>query len=270
MDLLSYLTAHAVDEDYAVAAERRVTGARAPARRRIGIAGAIVLAVFAMLALTAAAQTSKDSVAQERERRALVDQVKARKASVDADRRTVARLQAQNDGLETELLHNTSSSGGVVAQLNLLALRSGTSAVRGPGVEIVADDAVDAESDRNKVLDSDLQKLVNGLWRAGAEAISINGERLTNVSAIRHAGSAITVNFTSLNRPYRILAIGDRKTLPARFADTSSGQAWLDLQREVGLRFTMRTQKSLRLPAADMPGLRYARSAAGPQGKGSS
>ena len=270
MGLLSYLTAHAVDEDYATAAARRERGSGSPARRHIGVAGAIVLAVFAVLALTAAAQTSKDSVAQERERRALIDQVKARKAAVVADRRTAAKLQAENDRLETELLRNTSSSGGVAAELDLLSLRSGTSAVRGPGVEIVVDDAVDAESDRNKVLDSDLQKLVNGLWRAGAEAISINGERLTNLSAIRHAGSAITVNFTSLNRPYRILAIGDRKTLPARFADTTSGQAWLDLQREVGLRFTMRTQKSLRVPAADVPGLRFAKSAAAPEGKESS
>jgi uncharacterized protein YlxW (UPF0749 family) len=270
MGLLAYLTAHAVDEDYAVAAERRVSGSRAPARRRIGVAGAIVLAVFAMLALTAAAQTSKDSVTQERQRRALIDQVKARKTAVAEDRRTVARIQAQNDRLESQLLHNTDSSGGVVAELGVLSLQSGTSAVRGPGVEIVVDDPADAESDRNKVLDSDLQKLVNGLWRAGAEAISINGERLTNLSAIRHAGSAITVNFTSLNRPYRILAIGDRNTLPARFADTTSGQAWLDLQREVGLRFTMRTQKSLRLPAADVAELRYAKPAAAPLGKGSS
>jgi uncharacterized protein YlxW (UPF0749 family) len=268
MGLLAYLTAHAVDEDYATAAVRRASGSVRPARRRIGLAGAVALAVFAVLAVTAAAQTSKDSVAQERERQALVDQVKARKASVAADRRAVAKLQEQNNRLETELLRNTGSSGGVTAELDLLALRSGTSAVRGQGVEIVVDDAVNAESDRNKVLDSDLQKLVNGLWRAGAEAISINGERLTNLSAIRHAGSAITVNYTSLSRPYRILAIGDRKTLPARFADTTSGRAWLDLQREVGLRFTMRTQKSLRLPAADVPGLRYAKSAASPEGKG--
>jgi uncharacterized protein YlxW (UPF0749 family) len=268
MDLLAYLTAHAVDEDYAVAAARR-TGTPVSARRRVGVAGALVLAVFAMLAFTAAVQTSKDSATQERERRALIDQVKARKATVVGDRSTVVRLQALNARLETELLHNTTSSGGVTAELALLSLRSGTAAVHGPGVEIVADDAAEAESDRNKVLDSDLQKLVNGLWHAGAEAISINGERLTNLSAIRHAGSAITVNYTSLNRPYRILAIGDPKTMPARFADSTSGQAWLDLQREVGLRFTMRTQKSLRLPAADVPGLRYAKSAAAPQGKGS-
>jgi uncharacterized protein YlxW (UPF0749 family) len=270
MGLLPYLIAHAVDEDYAVAAERRAAGSGAPARRRIGVAGALVLAVFAMLALTAAVQTSKDSVTQERERRALIDQVKARKAALDEDRRTAAQIQALNTRLESELLHNTTSSGGVSAELSVLTLRTGTAAVRGPGVVITADDAVDAQSDRNKVLDSDLQKLVNGLWEAGAEAISINGERLTNLSAIRHAGSAITVNFTSLERPYRILAIGNRKTMPARFEQSTSGQAWLDLTRQVGLRFTMLAQKSLRLPAADVPSLRYARPAAAPKGKGSS
>jgi uncharacterized protein YlxW (UPF0749 family) len=268
MGLLAYLTAHAVDEDYAVAAQRHDGDSSTSARRRIGLAGALALAVFAVLAVTAAAQTSQDSVAQERERRALIDQVKARKGALATDRASAATLQAENDRLQAALLHNTTSSGGVTAELDLLALRSGTSAVRGPGVEIVADDAPNAESDRNKVLDSDLQKLVNGLWRAGAEAISINGQRLTNLSAIRHAGSAITVNYTSLSRPYRILAIGDRNALPSRFADTTSGQAWLDLQRQVGLRFTMRTQKSLRLPAADVPDLRYAKPAVSPKGKG--
>ena len=61
-----------------------------------------------------------------------------------------------------------------------------------------------------------------------------------------------------MSRPYRILAVGDPETLPSRFADTTSGQSWLDLQREVGLRFTMRAQDSLRLPGADLPTLRYA------------
>jgi uncharacterized protein YlxW (UPF0749 family) len=267
MGLLPYLTAHAVDEDYAHVAARRAASPSATGRprRRIGLAGAAALAVFAVLAVTAAAQTSQDSVSQERERRALIDQVKARKATVEGERRTTARLRAENDRLDSELLRNTEESGGVLAQRQLLSLRSGTSAVHGPGVEIVVDDAVGAQSDRNRVLDSDLQRLVNGLWRAGAEAISINGERLTALSAIRHAGTAITVNFTSLERPYRIRAIGNKETLPSRFADTTSGQAWFDLQREVGLRFTMTRQGSLRLPAAELPVLRYAETPGTPE-----
>lgn len=270
MGLLPYLTAHALDEDYAVAAARRGHGTGDRPRRKFGLAGTVALAVIALLAVTAAAQTSQDSATQEKERRALIEQVQARKDAAEADRRTVARLQSEVDRLEADLLRSTVTSRGVLGELEVLALRSGTSAVRGPGVEIVVDDAEDAESDRHKVLDSDLQKLVNGLWHAGAEAISINGQRLTNLSAIRHAGSAITVNFTSLDRPYRVLAIGDQDTLPARFADTSGGQTWFDLQRQVGLRFTLRVQSSLRLPAADVPDLRYATTIAPSQRKGES
>ncbi len=107
------------------------------------------------------------------------------------------------------------------------------------------------------MLDTDLQQLVNGLWEAGAEAISLNGQRLTNLSTIRLAGEAITVNAHSLRRPYVVLAIGNKDTLPARFAETSSGQAWLDLQREVGLRLNITPVSSLRLPAAEVS-LRYA------------
>lgn len=256
MGLLPYLNAHALDEDYEQAAERR-TASGVPRRTRFGRRSAFVLAIFAVLAMTAAVQTSQDSASQERERRALIDQVQERRTSVADQRTVIETLSAGNQRLEDELLRSSGDARGVLSNLALLRLRSGTSVATGPGVEVIADDADDAENDRNKVLDSDLQKLVNGLWRAGAEAISINGERLTALSAIRHAGGAITVNFTSLRRPYRILAIGNPDTLPGRFADTTSGQAWLDLQREVGLKFSIRAQSALRLPAADPPRLRH-------------
>jgi len=273
MGLLAYLTAHAVDDDYALAARRRPSGhghheaVHESRRRRVGLAGALALAVFAVLAVTAGVQTARNSASESRERRALIDQVTARKAAVAANQHLISQLQDQNARLQSTQLRDTSTASGVLDQLRLLELRSGTSAVHGPGVEIVADDARNADSPRGRVLDSDLQKLVNGLWRAGAEAISINGERLTSQSAIRNAGGAISVNFTKLNRPYTILAIGDPKTLPSRFADTTTGRAWLDLPRQVGLRFTMRTENSLRLPAADTPDLRYAQTSRSPQGK---
>ncbi|MBW8750804.1 MAG: DUF881 domain-containing protein [Propionibacteriales bacterium] len=270
MGLLAYLTAHAVDEDYAEVAARRQAAPLPRPRRPIGLAGALVLAIFAVLAVTAAVQTSQDSVSQERERRALIKQVKDRKTAVDADRRTIAKLRIETSRLEAEQVRNSQASTGLLAQLSLLRLRSGTSPVRGPGVEITVDDAKDAASERDRVLDIDLQKIVNGLWRAGAEAISINRERLTVLSAIRHGGQGITVNFQAVTPPYRILAIGDRNTLPSRFADSSSGLEWLDTQREVGLRFTMRAVGSLRLPAAEVPTLRYAEPPETTQGKRSS
>ena len=49
----------------------------------------------------------------------------------------------------------------------------------------------------------DLQIVVNGLWASGAEAVSVNGQRLTSKAAIRFAGQAILVNYRPLTRALR-------------------------------------------------------------------
>jgi uncharacterized protein YlxW (UPF0749 family) len=132
--------------------------------------------------------------------------------------------------------------------------------VTGTGLKVVVDDAPGAVSDNQRVLDQDLQKLTNALWASGAEAISINGQRLSNLSAIRLAGSAITVDFVGLTRPYTVLAVGDPDTMPARFVETEHGRDWLDLRAVYGLEFEMTSEQSLRLPAAPARrlGLRHA------------
>jgi uncharacterized protein YlxW (UPF0749 family) len=264
MGLLDYLTTHAMDEDYAYVSERRQVRAAEeeetpppPSGSRIGVVGALVMALFAVLVVTAAAQTSRNSVADERERRELVEQVDQARSQVDDDRDRLLALQREVRRLQARQLRSDTSAQGVLDTIELLGIRAGTIPVRGPGVRVVADDAPGADSARDQVLDTDLQKLVNGLWEAGAEAISLNGQRLTNLSTIRLAGGAITVNARSLRRPYVVSAIGNKDTLPARFAETSSGQAWLDLQREVGLRLDITPVSSLRLPAAEAS-LRYA------------
>jgi len=260
MGLLDYLTTHAMDEDYAFVSERKET-AEAPEperpRRRIGAVGALVMALFAVLVVTAAVQTSRNSVSDERDRRELVGQVDQARSQLDGDRALLAATQGEVRRLQSRQLRSDTSAQSLLSRIELLGVRAGTIPVRGPGVRVVADDAPGADNARNEVLDSDLQKLVNGLWEAGAEAISINGQRLTNLSTIRLAGGAITVNARSLRRPYVVSAIGNKDTLPARFAETSSGQAWLDLQREVGLQLKITPVSSLRLPAAEAT-LRYA------------
>ncbi|MCW2780882.1 MAG: hypothetical protein JWR35_1331 [Marmoricola sp.] len=265
MGLLPYLTTHTLDEDYEhVAAKRRTTGQDPAPRKPIGLVGAVIIAAFALLVITAAVQTSRNAGTDEKERNDLVSQINNRKASVASDQRRVANLTLETNRLEAALLNNDKSSSGLLSQIKLLSIRAGASKVRGPGVRVTVDDAADADQNpRDRVLDSDLQKLANGLWQAGAEAMSINGERLTNLSAIRHAGDAITVNFTSLRRPYTVMAIGDPNTLAARFSNTSSGQAWLDLQQKIHLEFNMVTDKSMTLPASGAVTLRYAAKAAG-------
>ncbi len=256
MGLLDYLTTHALDEDYAFVSEQKATPPDAP-RRRIGLVGGLVLAMFALLVATAAVQTSRNSAADERARRELVDQVGQARNELRAARSQLDQLRAETDALEERQLSNDTSAQGVLATLERLGIKAGTLPVQGPGVRVVADDAPGADSARNQVLDSDLQRLVNGLWEAGAEAIAVNGQRLTNLSTIRLAGGAITVNARSLRRPYVVTAIGDQDTLPARFAETTSGQAWLDLQREVGLQLTITPVPELRLAGTEVS-LNYA------------
>lgn len=258
--LLEHLTTHAVDEDYAFVARRSAptTSRRDPApRRRIGLLGATVLALFALLVVMAAVATSRSASADESQRHELVGQVDTARTQLRNERARLLALRAESNALQSAQLRSDVSAGSLLDRIRLLGVRAGTVAVLGPGVRVVADDAPGAQDARNQVLDSDLQRLVNGLWESGAEAIALNGQRLTNLSSIRLAGGAITVNARSLRRPYVVTAIGNSGTLPARFAETSSGQAWLDLQRSVGLRLSITPVSSVRLPGAEVF-LRYA------------
>jgi uncharacterized protein YlxW (UPF0749 family) len=267
--LLPFLSGHALDDDYravadraqgAAAATRPVEhGARTGRRRPSALWTVAVLAAFVVLLITAATQTSRNAVADEKERTDLITQIKQRKAAVHADTVRIERLRTQVESMRTQLLDNEALSARTRSELERLSVSTGTTPVRGPGVSVTVDDAKNADSPRSTVLDSDLQMLVNGLWQAGAEAVAINGERLTALSSIRGAGSAITVNDQSLSRPYVVQAIGDPRSLPNRFGNTESGQAWLDLQKEVGLRFSMRTRTKMSLPGAGVPMLRDAR-----------
>jgi uncharacterized protein YlxW (UPF0749 family) len=257
MGLLEYLSTHTLDEDYAFVSDRNKTRGTPPPGPPRRMVGALVMALFAILVVTATVQTSRNSVSAERDRGELVKQVNAARNQLAAEQARLAELRVESENLEGRQLRNDASAKGLRANLERLQVKAGTIPVTGPGVRMVVDDAPGAETARNQVLDTDLQRLVNGVWEAGAEAVALNGERLTNLSTIRQAGGAITVNSRSLRRPYVITAIGNPNTLPARFAETSSGQAWLDLQREVGLQLKITPESSLTLPGAEVS-LRFA------------
>ena len=110
-----------------------------------------------------------------------------------------------------------------------------------------------------RVLDRDLQLVVNGLWAAGAEAIAVNGQRLSALSAIRGAGDAILVDFRPLSPPYSVLAVGDPTALRAGLLDGSAGQT-LRLYREAyKIRYSVEDEPEISLSGAASTTLRYAR-----------
>ena len=112
--------------------------------------------------------------------------------------------------------------------------------------------------DNGRIQDRDLQSLVNALWAAGAEAVSIGGQRLAPTTTIRAAGEAILVDLRPVQSPYTIAAVGDPGTLLPRFADSEAARRFQSYTGLYGIQFTVRAANDLRLPAATDPDLRYA------------
>jgi uncharacterized protein YlxW (UPF0749 family) len=244
--LLDRVVREAMDEDYADAARRR--GSEGTGRNRSLLWVAIV--ALGALRATAAAETQRTAPALAQERSALVAQIQARSARLEALRARTSDLRDTVQASQVSRLNVAEANRTIGERLMQLAVSTGADAASGPGVSVRVDDApgVSGQGGRGRVLDTDLQTLVNGLWQAGAEAIAIDGHRLTSLSAIRGAGQAITVGYSSLTPPYDITALGDPDTLPAAFLETSAGQSWLDLQTNLGLRFAMTSKDALTVP----------------------
>lgn len=236
MSLLNDLQAQALEPEYRTTEAPR----HHPARLMAVVALLAVLLTVAVLQTTrstdlAAAQRQEllDRVATARERQAALG---AQATELDLEIRDLGAQALGNPALREEL-----------AQLELI---SGASAVTGPGIVVTVDDAPDATTAQGRVLDGDLTRLVNGLWQAGAEAIAVNGRRLTVLTPIRSAGAAITVDYVSLSPPYRVEVIGNPDTLQARFNQTTGAAWWHLIVQNYALSMTIaQAEADLSLPA---------------------
>ncbi|WP_350344848.1 DUF881 domain-containing protein [Proteinivorax tanatarense] len=106
----------------------------------------------------------------------------------------------------------------LVDELNKARVLAGLTDVKGPGVKVEINDNkkgynYQGDPNSNIVHDEDLLMTVNTLLAAGAEAVAVNGQRITSFSEISCAGPVILVNQTRLAPPYVITAIGDSSSL---------------------------------------------------------
>ena len=95
---------------------------------------------------------------------------------------------------------------------NLLA---GLTKVKGEGIVVIIKDSTDTNIpiEAGLVHDTDIMSIVNELKAAGAEAISVNGERILSTTAIRCVGPTIQINGTKVASPFHIKALGNAKYL---------------------------------------------------------
>ena len=270
MSLLVDLMAHAEDPAYAEAAAARADRPAVPPARRRAAAGAVLLALVGLVTGTAAAAVRGDDGG---ERAGLVREVQRRTAQSDALARQEEALRADVAARRDAAL--AGGDGGEAALLRQLELASATVAVTGPGVVVTLDDRpAGDEADpalprggqvgTGRVLDRDLQQAVNGLWAAGAEAISVDDQRLTARTAIRSAGEAILVDYRPLSPPYVVRAVGDPDRLEPAFVDGAAGRQLAAYTSLYGLRLQVTSSADLTLPAGSVPEPRSAVPVPGP------
>lgn len=97
---------------------------------------------------------------------------------------------------------------------------AGLDPVTGPGVTVVLSDAPDeviaaAQQDDTRDLNElivhqqDIQAVVNAMWRAGAEAVMIEGQRVITTTGIKCEGNSVLLHGVPYPQPYEITAVGD-------------------------------------------------------------
>lgn len=144
------------------------------------------------------------------------------------------RLALIRKETETIIQQSTSGESQLTELQNNLALqqvRAGITALEGPGIIVKLDDnnaglaaAPNDDPNRYVIHYENLLYIVNDLRNAGAEGISINGQRIVVSSEIRCVGNVIMVNTTRLAPPFEISAIGHPDNLEEAISSSSTYQ----------------------------------------------
>lgn len=242
---------------------REPVPARGPARLRRNALHLLLAGALGLLTMAAVATLRAPQPSAVEGRALLVAEITQRTDEAESLAAANQAVSAEIASLQEQALRT--SDPELVDRLARYELVSGALPVGGKGVVVELDDPDPRDDEplepEERVQDLDVQIVVNGLWAAGAEAVSVNGQRLTSLSAIRGAGEAILVDLTPLSPPYRIDAIGDPRALQTGFARSSAASHLGLLLNEYGITWSVRAAEGLELPGAGASVLRHATAA---------
>jgi uncharacterized protein YlxW (UPF0749 family) len=188
-------------------------------------------------------------------------------AQYDALKQRVADLNAEISRL------NSASDNKQVRKVTLKAARmkrlAGLEPVTGPGVTVTLSDApqttsADTPDNLNLLLvhQQDIQAVVNALWKGGAEAVTIQGQRVVSTTGIRCIGNSVQLQGVPYSQPYVISGVGDPATLSSAIARDSYLQVYREdaADPNIGVGWDLHVDSRLVAPAYDgLLGLSYAK-----------
>jgi uncharacterized protein YlxW (UPF0749 family) len=176
----------------------------------------------------------------------------------------VAELNAQIDGL-SEGLDNTDVDE-LQEEIDALAMPAGLVAVEGPGLTVTLDDApremreaAGDDASNAIVHQQDIQAVANAMWAGGAEAMTIQGQRVVSTTGIKCVGNTVLLHGVTYSPPYVISAIGDVGAMRSRLDASPYLAAYLEAVEEYRLGWDIE-EEQVEAPAfTGSTEMRYAR-----------
>lgn len=179
-------------------------------------------------------------------------------ALIERQESSAARLRDEVQQLREEVARLRADAAGRVPrtaeleeQLREMTTSAGLVAMRGPGVKVTLDDSHLDEAPTGNVNDlvihsQDVQAVVNALWKSGAEAVSINRQRLVSTTAVLCVGNTLLLNGTVHSPPYVVHAVGASRD---RFEADLLVRRLHTAADKFGLRFSVTREDNLEAPA---------------------
>jgi len=160
----------------------------------------------------------------------------------------VTALRRQLETYERAAAEGRSLTEAMGRELESLRISLGLKAMRGPGVVVRVEDSSEQPKGANPVIVTyqDLVAVINELWAAGAEAIAVNGERITATTGISQVGGTVVINLQRLTGPFVIVALGDPATLEGAL---NIRGGLVESLRALGLQITISRRDTLVVPA---------------------
>ncbi|MDR7419132.1 MAG: DUF881 domain-containing protein [Armatimonadota bacterium] len=170
-----------------------------------------------------------------------------REARQDLERR-VGEWQRRLAEYERATAEGRTLAAAMSRELDSLRIAVGLKAMRGPGVTVRLEDAKTQPKGSTPVVVTyqDLVSVINELWAAGAEAVAVNGHRVTATTGFGQVGGTVVVNLQRLTGPFTIVALGDPATLEGAL---NIRGGLIDGLRALGLSITTSRQAELQVPA---------------------
>ena len=168
----------------------------------------------------------------------LKDSVLKEKEKYENTYQELQDVLAQLETVRATVANSSSEAAKIEEQISEINKLLGYTDVKGKGITVTVKDGNPGESEGYDteylstylVHDGDLKNIVNELFNAGAEAISINGERIVSVSSIMCSGNIIKVNDKKLGSPYEIKVIGRPNELYGQLLRPGGYLEWMEYE----------------------------------------